>query len=93
MSDDQLETVTILAGLIRKAHSYDTPFGRQLAVPVPTIAEVLEKFTSEQTMPPVEEPIEEMPKFCHCTRYDKCIIHGGAGTKNISEEANKNQGG
>lgn len=53
MNDNQLETVTILAGLIRKAHSYDTPFGKQLAVPISTIAEVLEKFTSEQTVPPV----------------------------------------
>lgn len=59
MNDDQLETVTILAGLIRKAHGYDTPFGRQLAVPVSTIAEVLEKFTSKQTMPPGKEPTHE----------------------------------
>lgn len=54
MNDNQLETVTILAGLINKAHLYDVPLkGKVLAVPVKDITETLERFTTAQTNPPI----------------------------------------
>lgn len=55
MNDDQYETVVILAGLIRRAKSYNNGLtGKELAVPVTTIAEALEKFTTTQTQPPIK---------------------------------------
>ena len=50
-NEQAMETITILAGLIRRAKMYDTMYTKELAVPVTTIAEVLEQFTSTQTNP------------------------------------------
>lgn len=50
MKDDQLETVTILAKLIRRGRVYQSGIGQStVAVPITEIAQVLEQFTSTQT--------------------------------------------
>lgn len=50
MNDYQLETVAILAKLMRKVHLYNVPLlGKVPAVPLTEISKMLEQFTTTKT--------------------------------------------